>query len=337
SHQYYLEFEDKVGSFSATARFGGNTLYLKSSKSAKYTYKVWTILERRDNTQSVIRRDTIQINGKLYEDWGGSRGVEVQREIVTLTINGIFLDMRRTAFDGSVTFSATIDPEIIEGGLVDLVLEFDGTEFYEASFNITQVFIRVNYLVTFTEVNINGNHYDPTNDVVRLGDTVHGRIHVVDDNYENVPLRNVSFWYTGDGSQDRQHLIGVGLTDAQGYYGFSWTFSDKTGGTKTLIARCEDLPGEGFAGFNLTYIVPPPPTDENIIDTNGDHRVEPGSTLELEVAVTSPGGWEMDALTYALVSPPDGMAISSDGKITWKPGEDQLGTHTITIWLFDGD
>jgi hypothetical protein len=44
-----------------------------------------------------------------------------------------------------------------------------------------------------------------------------------------------------------------------------------------------------------------------------------------------------DALTYSLVSAPDGVAIGeTSGTLTWTPTTDQLGVHTITVGVTDG-
>jgi hypothetical protein len=31
------------------------------------------------------------------------------------------------------------------------------------------------------------------------------------------------------------------------------------------------------------------------------------------------------------------MTISRDGTITWTPTEDQVGEHSVIVWLYDGD
>ena len=62
-----------------------------------------------------------------------------------------------------------------------------------------------------------------------------------------------------------------------------------------------------------------------------------GSKLDLAVQVRHKDRWDTGSLTYALVSPPEGMSISPSGTITWEPTDEQVGTHSITIWLYDGD
>jgi hypothetical protein len=336
SCEYYIEYENKIGNVSVIARFDGNKIFNPSQKTAIYSVKVGTMLERRDRTFNIIRGESVEIAGKLYERWGSSKGVEVQRVMVTLTINGVLMDMKRTAFDGSVTFTIPVDSDAIKGGNVDLVLSFEGTEFYDGSANITRVFVSVEHLVTFAEIKINGNLFDPSRSVVRLGDTVHGRIHVTDNNFDAVPMWNVSVWYMHDAYIDPEMILASGLTDDQGAFTFTWTLTYQRDGVLKLIGRGDGVTGDGIPRIDLPYIVPPDPTDDDIIDTYGDHQVRPGATLDLEVAPSDPGAWNRDALTFALVEPPEGMVISEDGKISWTPTEDQKGTHEIVVWLYDG-
>jgi len=269
SLQYYIEYEDKVGNISVIARFKGTKIYLSNETTSTYTVKVNTILERRDRTYNLIRGQQVQISGKLYEDWGGFRGVEVQREIVTLLIDEIVVSFKRTAFDGSVTFTAPIEPDKFGYGEVDLVLDFNGTDFYEPSRNITQVVIKANSILTFAEFRVEGDLFDPSIQEVEKGQDTYGRILLQDDNFQPIPYGNVTVYYKDEGQRARKRLIDTGLTDAQGYFEFNWTFQVNTIGNKTFIVEYEGLLMDTFlkqgdqiilpteTEYNITYIVPP--------------------------------------------------------------------------------
>ncbi|MGA7935963.1 MAG: putative Ig domain-containing protein, partial [Kovacikia sp.] len=43
-----------------------------------------------------------------------------------------------------------------------------------------------------------------------------------------------------------------------------------------------------------------------------------------------------DALSYELVQQPKGMAIAPNGTITWRPSQDQVGTHQVIVRVSDG-
>ncbi len=62
--------------------------------------------------------------------------------------------------------------------------------------------------------------------------------------------------------------------------------------------------------------------------------LEPGRQYTYTVEAIDPDG---DALTYSLLTAPDGMAIdSTTGVITWNPGPAQLGEHTVSVQAADG-
>ena len=273
SLQYYIEFEDKVGNISVIARFKGTKIFLANETTATYAIKVNTILERRDRTFNLIRGQQVQISGKLYEDWGGYRGVEVQREIVTLLIDEIVVSFKRTAFDGSVTFTAPIEPDKFSYGEVDLVLDFNGTDFFEPSRNITQVVIKANSLLTVGEFRVEGELFDPLVDTVMKEDETYGRILLQDDNFQPIVNGNVTVYYKDEGQRARKRLVDSGLTDSQGYFEFNWTFQVNVIGNKTFIIEYEGLLADTFlkqgdqiilpteTQYNITYNVPPDPDE----------------------------------------------------------------------------
>jgi len=279
SLQYFIQYEDKVGNITVTARFEGTKIYLGNvgnETKATYTVKVNTILERRDASFNLLRGDQVQIEGKLYEDWGGFRGVEVQREIVTLLIDEIVVSYKRTAFDGRVTFTAPIEPDKFHYGEVGLVLDFNGTDFYEPSRNITKVVIKANSRLTMHEFRVEGELFDPMTEIVYRDEMTYGRILLQDDNFQPIPNGNVSVYYKDEGQRARKRLVDTGLTDSQGYFEFNWTFKVNTIGNKTFIIEYDGLEVDTFlktgdliilsdkAYYNVTYdihetITPPLP------------------------------------------------------------------------------
>ena len=336
SLQYYIEYEDKIGNITVIARFGGNKIYMANESIVIYTVKTKTLLERRDVTATVVRGEEVKITASLYENWGGYRGVEIQREIVTLTIDGVVAGMKRTAFDGSVMFSVPIESGIFGSGMVDVVLEFNGTEFYQISVNSSKLLIEAGIHVESSKFYVNDRPFDLSRDAVRKGDTVQGRILVHDDEFYPIPNWNVSVYYKDEGQRARLRPIGSGLTDQLGFFDYEWTFDVNTIGNKSIIVECEGLPSDGLTLVNFTYLVPPMSYNQNIIDTIGDHHVTIGSKLRLEVAVRQPGGWDMANLRFSLISAPEGMVISSEGIIEWEPTEGQMGKHDFLVWLGDG-
>lgn len=269
SLQYYIEYEDKVGNISVIARFKGTKIYLANETTATFTVKVNTILERRDRTFNLIRGQQVQISGKLYEDWGGYRGVEVQREIVTLLIDEIVVSFKRTAFDGSVTFTAPIEPDKFSYGEVALVLDFNGTAFYEPSRNITQVVIKANSILTVSEFRVEGELFDPLLETVFKDQETYGRILLQDDNFQPIPNGNVTVYYKDEGQRARKRLVDSGLSDSQGFFEFNWTFQVNTIGNKTFIIEYEGLMMDTFlkqgdqvilsaeTQYNVTYDIIP--------------------------------------------------------------------------------
>lgn len=335
SLQYYIEYEDRVGNITVTALFKGDHVHMAAEGNATYTITSLTILERRDRTFNLVRGEMIQISARLYESWGGFRGREVQREMVTLTIDGIAMDSKRTAFDGSITFNIPMDEETLDRGLVNLVLAFNGTELYQASKNVTIVFIRVDQYTTISILTLNGKPFTPGLDNARPGDTVQGVVLVQNKTLEPWPWRNVSIYYRENNDVATEMLITEGITDKEGRFVFSLVLSGDEGGEVAFGVRS---PGMTEAiWYTLPYITPPPPSDTRPFDVEGDRQVRAGSQLNLDLRVKDKKGWRADRLSFDLVTPPDGMTISSDGTVTWTPTDDQVGEHKVIVWLYDGE
>ncbi|NIP37102.1 MAG: hypothetical protein GWN18_19160, partial [Thermoplasmata archaeon] len=192
----------------------------------------------------------------------------MQREIVTLLIDEIVVSFKRTAFDGSVTFTAPIEPDKFSYGEVSLVLDFNGTEFYEPSRNVTQVVIKANSILTMSEFRVNGELFNPLEETVLKDQDTYGRILLQDDNFQPIVNGNVTVYYKDEGQRARKRLVDSGLTDTQGYFEFNWTFQVNTIGNKTFIVEYEGLMMDTFlkqgdqvilsseTQYNITYDVP---------------------------------------------------------------------------------
>ena len=350
SLQHFVAYEDKTGNITVIARFFGNKIYTANEAAAVYTIKVGTILERRDGVVEALRGEQVTISGKLFEDWGGQRGIEVQRESVTLLIDEIVVSYKRTAFDGSVTFTAPIEPDKFSYGEVPVEIAFSGTEFYEPSMNTTLIVIRANAILTLAELRVEGEIFDPMTEVLHGGEEVYGRILLQDDNFQPIADGGVKVFYEEEMLRAPKILIVEGVTDSQGYFEFYWNFVIYSAGNKTFTYEYEGLKEDSFlrkddivilptvSPYKITYDLNGGPTDidTSIIITTGEQRLTPGSSLDLVISLRHPEQWNVPELIIFLIAPPEGMEISSDGKVTWTPDEDQLGMHTIIVAISDG-
>jgi hypothetical protein len=70
------------------------------------------------------------------------------------------------------------------------------------------------------------------------------------------------------------------------------------------------------------------------MDPVTDQTAEVGKTFAYQVV-----GKDMDVedtLVFTLIEKPSNMTISASGVISWTPTADQVGTHTVTVKVFDG-
>jgi hypothetical protein len=272
--------------------------------------------------------------GRLCGNWGGFRGDGIEGETITLLINGIVVASKTTAYDGTAAFTVVMDPERFGYGYATLVLEFEGSEFYDGSKSVSEVLIAFRGTFTFGPLLVDGRPFDPLLDALRQGETVHGSVVVRDPREQPVVGTNVSAFHLG--GEDLWALVGSGATDEEGTWEFDLTLDLPSNGTLVLALGCREPPNEGCPQLTMRYIVPPPPTRPTVLRTSGDRTVEAGSTLRLDVGVRDDGAWNADRLTYRLVLPPEGMEVSPEGVITWRPGDGQVGEHDVTVWLYDG-
>jgi hypothetical protein len=334
SLQYYIEYEDRVGNITVIARFKGDGRYLSGESKANYTIQTNTVLDRRDRVINLLIESPPMVTYILREEDAWRYGSGIAQEEVTLTIDGVFIDSKRTTSIGYVTFDIPMESLSMVGGYVELVATFNGTELYLPCKDVSTLFIKVDQVTTL-QLEGDGGSLTPGVDVVRRNDTVRGLVTVMNETNVLWSGRKVSILTRNnlDPSTDRLFLEGV--TDGDGTFEFSLMLQSDSGGEVSLGVIS---PGMSEAIWHtFKYIVPPSPSDKPIFIVEGDREVRAGSELELRLRVRNEDGWETDRLDMSLVSPPEGMVISSDGTITWTPTNDQVGEHTVTIWLYDGD
>ena len=57
-----------------------------------------------------------------------------------------------------------------------------------------------------------------------------------------------------------------------------------------------------------------------------------GQKYQTQIVATDPDG---DPLAFSIVQAPAGLGIDGDGRITWNPGESDLGKHDVTVSVKD--
>ena len=93
-----------------------------------------------------------------------------------------------------------------------------------------------------------------------------------------------------------------------------------------------DDPAEGYSqfGYDLVVLANANHAPEFVSDPVAE--VVAGSTFAYTAVAEDPDG---DAVSYELVSGPDGMALA-DGQITWTPASADLGMHSVIVRALDG-
>ena len=336
SLQYYLEYEDRVGNVTVIGRFKGDSVYEEGEGSVNYTVVASTILVGRDRTLVAIQGRSVTVKAKLYEDWGGFRGTQVPRAEVVLMVGGEVLASKRTAFDGSVSFTLYLDPSIFQGGDIEVIVRFNGTEFLLGTVTRTTLFVRVDMHIEM-DLEVDGRPFDRFTDVARFDDRMEGVISVHDGQGGSIEGLEISVYYVEEWNPMREYLLWTGRSDALGEFEFSTVLLGDRSGNVSFIVAIPGLSKHEYPWFTIAYLAPPPPSLEHIIETIGNTDVEVGSRLHLRVDVRYPERWQLDNITYDLVDAPDGVKVSADGVITWRPTEDQVGEHIFRVWLYDGE
>ncbi|NEP10260.1 MAG: DUF4114 domain-containing protein [Symploca sp. SIO2C1] len=124
---------------------------------------------------------------------------------------------------------------------------------------------------------------------------------------------------------------GVTLDSTSGV--LSWTPTDNQLGNHEIILKAtDDKGGESTQTLNLTVIEPQPNTAPSI--TSLPRNVTRVNTPYLyQLAVEEPDG---DPLTFTLINAPAGMTVNQSGLLSWQPTAPQIGSHTVTLTVEDG-
>lgn len=80
----------------------------------------------------------------------------------------------------------------------------------------------------------------------------------------------------------------------------------------------------------MDFVVNSPPVINNI----SNKFVDELKTLSFRVIANDP---DDDDLTYSLTSKPSGASINTSGTFRWTPTESQVGTHSVTVKVSDGE
>jgi hypothetical protein len=91
---------------------------------------------------------------------------------------------------------------------------------------------------------------------------------------------------------------------------------------------------DGFNSTTMTYFLTVVKNTPPKITSTPPEKIVWGELLSYQVTVDNPEPSQTVAIT--LVNPPDGMAISPGGLVTWKPKESQKGSHHVRIQVSDG-
>ncbi|MEW6442518.1 MAG: Ig-like domain-containing protein [bacterium] len=101
----------------------------------------------------------------------------------------------------------------------------------------------------------------------------------------------------------------------------------KRGDTVSVLVGCMGEPDGAAPGRASVTVGNSPPAVRELAGPRFD-----GQSYETRVVASDPDG---DPLDFAVVEGPKGLEIDSDGKISWRPPEQELGEHTILISVKD--
>jgi len=225
---YTVRFEDQVGNLTLIAGFAGDEKYTYSTNTTNYTVRVKTTIERIDTQTEVTRGGALDIQALLYEDWNGAPGYEIKYQYMQISLEGQPLHTNQTDNGGQVAFHSIISSKT-QVGLQEIALDFNGTETYIPSSNLSLIFVKGRTAVTFEDV--------LPNDTLLKKKKLSGRVHLVDD--AMIPLQNqtIIIFYTLERSSidienpeiekdKRNKQVAIGQTDLAGYMSFNVTFQD---------------------------------------------------------------------------------------------------------------
>ena len=117
---------------------------------------------------------------------------------------------------------------------------------------------------------------------------------------------------------------------------FTWDIGYDAAGTHTVTVSAADRYNRmSSLDFAVTVADRVPPSLPPEIGPIPAQRVAAGTALALRINATDPN--EGDALSFSLVGPPPGAAITADGGLfTWTPGLSQVGRHVLNVTVADG-
>ena len=224
---YTVRFEDQVGNLTLIASFAGDEKYTGTTNTTNYTVRVRTTIERIDTQTEVTRGGTMDIQALLYEDWNGAPGYEIKYELLQISLDGQPITNNMTDNGGQVSFHSVISSKT-QVGLQELALDYNGSENYLASSNLSLIFVKGRTAMTFEDV--------LPNETLWQKKRLSGRVHLADD--ASVPLQNqtVTIFYTLERSSidienpeiekdKRDKQVAIGQTDLAGFMSFNVTFT----------------------------------------------------------------------------------------------------------------
>jgi hypothetical protein len=105
-------------------------------------------------------------------------------------------------------------------------------------------------------------------------------------------------------------------------------------GPHSVTVQVTDGQASATASFTVTVEAASGTNTAPAITAIADQTVTAGQSFSLQVQASDAEG---DALTHSLSAAPAGMAInSSSGQIAWTPTIDQVGSHSVTVQVTDG-
>ena len=116
---------------------------------------------------------------------------------------------------------------------------------------------------------------------------------------------------------------------------FTWNIGYDAAGTHTITVSAADRYNRTSSlSFSVVVADRAPLNLPPEIGTIPAQRVTAGAALELQVNATDPNAG--DVLSFDLVDPPPGAAITAGGLFTWTPGRAQVGQHVLNVTVADG-
>jgi hypothetical protein len=108
---------------------------------------------------------------------------------------------------------------------------------------------------------------------------------------------------------------------------------DVSGSDQILFKVADGRSESAVATVSLSIV---PMNDAPVIAKVPDQRVTEGQAFDLNLVATDTDQ-PAQTISYSLVTGPQGLAVSSSGRVTWRPSEEQgSATYTVTVRASDG-